>query len=192
MVVATVPGGAVGIAPAAPLSIMDLIELKTTGFTERDLPRYQLMDTGVVSLLAEFWRRFGVKPLVTSSYRTTAENVAAGGAPESQHLLGRAVDFVLPGVAFRDVVNFADQIGAPGFSVQYPSGAFHLDDRQATHKARWGEKVEAGGKSFSYALSDVLALLEMPAKLLQTKTGSMLFVVGMAAVGLVVYLAVNR
>lgn len=171
---------------------MDLIELKTTGFTERDFPRYQFMDRGVVSMLAEFWRRFGVKPLVTSSYRTTAENIAAGGVPLSQHLLGRAVDFLLPGVAFREVVNFADQIRAPGFSVQYPSGAFHLDDRVDSHKARWGEKVEAGGKFFSYALSDVLALLEMPAKLLQTKTGSMLLVVGIAAVGLVVYLAVNK
>jgi zinc D-Ala-D-Ala carboxypeptidase len=39
----------------------------------------------------------GVPIIVTSGYRSTAVNHAVGGAVDSQHTLGQAVDFIAPG-----------------------------------------------------------------------------------------------
>lgn len=40
---------------------------------------------------------FGVPVIITSGYRCQRLNQAVGGAADSQHLTGQAVDFVIPG-----------------------------------------------------------------------------------------------
>ncbi len=51
--------------------------------------------TRVTGLLAEY----GKRPKITSGYRTPEANKAAGGAPHSSHLEGKAVDLADPGQA---------------------------------------------------------------------------------------------
>ena len=41
---------------------------------------------------------FGLPVRINSGYRAPAVNVAVGGAPDSQHVKGEAVDFEIPGV----------------------------------------------------------------------------------------------
>ncbi len=48
--------------------------------------------TRLAALLAEY----GTRPPINSGYRTPEANKAAGGAPKSAHLEGRAVDFADP------------------------------------------------------------------------------------------------
>lgn len=46
--------------------------------------------------LAALLVSYGSRPAISSGYRTPEANKAAGGAPKSSHLEGRAVDFVDP------------------------------------------------------------------------------------------------
>lgn len=47
----------------------------------------------LASRLTILLNKYGVRPPINSGYRTPAANKAAGGAPSSCHLLGKAVDF---------------------------------------------------------------------------------------------------
>jgi uncharacterized protein YcbK (DUF882 family) len=69
----------------------------------------------------------GVPFVLTSSYRTKAKNKAVGGAVNSLHLKGRAVDVLaLTGAVRRRIVQAALNMG---LSVGVMSNAIHLDDR---------------------------------------------------------------
>lgn len=46
---------------------------------------------------------FGKPVVVSSGYRSPKVNVAIGGAPTSQHCLGEAADFTVPGISNLDV-----------------------------------------------------------------------------------------
>jgi len=46
--------------------------------------------------LAALLASYGARPAISSGYRTPEANKAAGGAPKSSHLEGKAVDFVDP------------------------------------------------------------------------------------------------
>lgn len=78
------------------------------------------------------------KPVrVLSWYRSPARNDAVGGARNSQHLSGRAVDLDMKGLTQDEVVSAAEKIPAfrNGGIGAYPSGAVHLDNRG--YRARW-------------------------------------------------------
>lgn len=70
----------------------------------------------VVRVLNDVQRRFSRPVVVTSGYRCEALNKAVGGVPNSQHMLGEAVDFYVHGVPLLKVfcylvneVEFVDQ-----------------------------------------------------------------------------------
>ena len=50
-------------------------------------------------LLEPIRAHFGSPVVVTSGYRSPAVNKACGGSPTSQHVLGEAADFTVPGVS---------------------------------------------------------------------------------------------
>lgn len=60
-----------------------------------------------LKLLAEALEKvrtiFGKEIVIDSGYRTEAHNKAVGGAPHSQHLLGKAADIKVVGVSPREV-----------------------------------------------------------------------------------------
>jgi hypothetical protein len=144
---------------------MDLLRLQSYGFTSRDLPRYSKVEEPVLAYAAQLWRAVGVKPVITSSYRTPEENASVGGSANSQHLQGRALDLVFGGVDSASVIAAAERLGVPGLALQYPSGAIHIDARTGA-RARWGEVVKSTGsgvvKEFSHTLAEVLGMFAPP------------------------------
>lgn len=78
------------------------------------------------------------KPIrVLSWYRSPARNTAVGGAKNSQHLYGRAVDIDMSNLSQDEVVTAAEQVPAfrNGGVGAYPAGGVHLDNRG--YRARW-------------------------------------------------------
>ena len=57
----------------------------------------------VASVLNSIQRHFDRPVVVTSGYRCEALNKAVGGVPNSQHMLGEAVDFYVHGVRLLEV-----------------------------------------------------------------------------------------
>lgn len=140
---------------------MKLQELTSLGFSTVDIPRFDKMDLGVVRLAWEMWSRLGVRPQITSSYRTPVQNAQAQGVQNSQHIQGKALDLVFPGVDPVKVIGVAESLGAKGLALQWPTGSVHIDTRDGD-KARWGERVDSVGgvttKSHDHPLAEIVAL----------------------------------
>lgn len=104
-----------------------------------------LIDQELVVVLQCIREHFG-KPLhITSGYRTAVHNAAVGGSKNSQHLLGKAADFWVEGVAVATVAAYAESLlpGRGGIG-RYPkdakhpnrkTGWVHVDTR--ANKSRW-------------------------------------------------------
>jgi hypothetical protein len=80
---------------------------------------------------------FGKPIVVCSAYRTEKYNKACGGAPRSQHLLGKAMDIKISGVHPLDVAYVAENVGFKGIGVYTHNGNMflHIDVRQS--KSYW-------------------------------------------------------
>jgi hypothetical protein len=62
---------------------------------------------------------------LTSGYRTEASNRECGGAPQSFHLRGQAMDIVVPGWSPAEIARIGRQVGAGGTGIY--TGFTHLD-----------------------------------------------------------------
>ena len=67
---------------------------------------------------------------INSGYRTVSHNKAVGGSQNSQHLLGKAADIVVKGVAPAKVAEFAKKIGFTGVGTY--KDFVHVDTRLKT------------------------------------------------------------
>jgi hypothetical protein len=70
-----------------------------------------MLDRRIASQAEQVARAFGVK--ISSGYRTRAQNAAAGGAPDSDHLDGDAADYVGPRAAMERLYAWALGQGFP-------------------------------------------------------------------------------
>lgn len=81
----------------------------------------------------------GVPIHVDDMYRTPAHNAAVGGAPHSQHLLGKAADIRVPGMSAADLHSRIEALIAAGEILEGGLGLYasfvHYDVRG--HRARW-------------------------------------------------------
>jgi hypothetical protein len=136
---------------------MKLQELNAMGFSTVDIPRYEKIDVNVVRVAKTLWSFLGVRPKITSSYRTPVQNAQVQGSANSQHIQGKALDLIFPGVDPAKVIAAAEQLQAKGLALQYPTGAVHIDTRDGPI-ARWGELVDAGVKSFDHPLAEIVAM----------------------------------
>jgi hypothetical protein len=78
---------------------------------------------------------------VTSGYRDPAHNAKVGGAKNSQHTHGTAIDVSLKGLdeaRQREIVDYARQLGARGLGYYPNSQSAHFDVRQGA-PAVWGQ-----------------------------------------------------
>ena len=92
-----------------------------------------LIDSELVEKLQIIREYFGKPVNVNSAYRTEEYNKAVGGVADSQHLLGKAADISISGVAPSTIANFAKSIGFGGIGIY--SWGCHLDTRK--DKAIW-------------------------------------------------------
>lgn len=95
------------------------------------------IDHEVLTFLQTIRNHYGKPVIITSAYRTESRNKAVGGAGNSQHLKGKAVDFYIKGVDEQELYLFCDKlIGDSGGVGYYPDGHYvHIDTRGT--KARW-------------------------------------------------------
>lgn len=81
-------------------------------------------------------KALGGKPLsIASGYRTTATNAAVGGATESFHLRGRALDIIIPPRQMRAALEAAERFFGKAGGIGTYSRHIHVDDRP--ERARW-------------------------------------------------------
>jgi hypothetical protein len=79
---------------------------------------------------------FGGAPIkVNSWYRDPVTNRRVGGASQSRHMVGDAVDFHIPGVSLKDVYDRLDPWWASRGGLARGQGFVHIDGRG--YRARW-------------------------------------------------------
>jgi len=92
-----------------------------------------IIDMSLIAILQAI--RFAInKPIViTSGYRTPAYNTKVGGAANSLHVKGQAVDIQVAGLPPKEVARIAEQAGCKGVCYYTRTGSHgwtHIDSRQ--------------------------------------------------------------
>lgn len=98
------------------------------------------VDAELINVLEFVRRHFGGRPvIITSGYRCPEHNAAVSGAPDSQHLHGRAADIVIQGIPARDVAAFLDDNFPDRLGIGSYARFTHVDTRTVA-PARWDER----------------------------------------------------
>lgn len=91
------------------------------------------LDAKLLKKLQELRDIVGRPIIINSGYRTVEYNKKIGGSPNSQHILGRAVDIVIPPLDPREIAEVAESIGFGGIGIY--EDFVHVDVRDK--RARW-------------------------------------------------------
>lgn len=91
------------------------------------------IDAETLAIVERVRAHFGAPVVINSGYRCNTHNAAIGGAKASQHLLGRAADIAVHGVAPSEVYAWLDADHEGGLG-SYNSFT-HVDSRDG--RARW-------------------------------------------------------
>ena len=128
---------------------------------------------GVVKKLKVLQKKWGKPLVITSGFRTPSQNEAAGGAKDSQHLVGKAVDIRVPPKDQEKFARLARASGFGGIGIGRGQGFVHVDDRGRA--AQWGYqgKGDSGGVDLSGIGSDVSTdeLIPSPGAYVAAKQG---------------------
>lgn len=82
----------------------------------------------LVALIAQVERRYGVKPVVTSGYRSAGRNQRAGGARQSLHMACMAADIQVDGVSKWDLAKYLRTLpGRGGVGTYCRTRSVHID-----------------------------------------------------------------
>lgn len=94
------------------------------------------IDINLLVKLEELRRAIGNKPIIINSgYRCKTHNTRVGGAKNSQHLYGKAVDIRVNGMSPRTLEKFADTVFSNGGVGMGGQNIVHVDTRG--HRSRW-------------------------------------------------------
>ena len=94
---------------------------------------FDTVDAKLLEMLEAVRELFG-PVTISSGCRCKAHNLAVGGSTASQHLIGRAADIVVHGVAPWIIAEFCEDMGFAG--VGNYGNFTHIDSRTGD-KARW-------------------------------------------------------
>jgi uncharacterized protein YcbK (DUF882 family) len=112
-------------------------ELKCKGTDECN------MDEGFMERLVTLRHKFNKPMVISSGYRSSSYNQIIGGARNSPHLYGKAVDVLVSGKAAHKLIGLAIQHGFTGIGVSqrgsHESRFLHLDtmDNSDIHPRPW-------------------------------------------------------
>ncbi len=112
-------------------------ELKCKGTDECN------MDEEFMERLVTLRYKFNKPMVISSGYRSSSYNQVIGGARNSPHLYGKAVDVLVSGKAAHKLIGLAIQHGFTGIGVSqrgpYESRFLHLDtmDNSDIHPRPW-------------------------------------------------------
>ena len=93
---------------------------------------FDTVDSELLVMLEAIREHFGKPVVISSACRCPAHNEAVGGAPNSQHKLGRAADIVVGGIDPVDVATFVEQAftsGGDRGGVGWYDNFTHIDSR---------------------------------------------------------------
>ncbi|MDO4782631.1 MAG: D-Ala-D-Ala carboxypeptidase family metallohydrolase [Capnocytophaga felis] len=120
----------------------------TTNFTKQEfecrdgsaMPSEALENVKLLAKELQVLRDFvGKNIVINSGYRSPSYNKRVGGAPKSQHLLGKAADITITGMTPKQVAQAIEKLIAQGKMKQGGIGIYktftHYDIRGV--KARW-------------------------------------------------------
>jgi zinc D-Ala-D-Ala carboxypeptidase len=94
------------------------------------------IDINLLVKLEELRRAIGNKPIIINSgYRCKTHNTRVGGAKNSQHMYGKAVDIRVNGMSPRTLEKYADTVFSNGGVGMGGATIVHVDTRG--YKARW-------------------------------------------------------
>jgi len=97
---------------------------------------HKLPKPELIAKLQQFRDAYGKPMKITSGYRCKEHNAAIGGAPNSKHVLGEAVDIACVDSAERyQLLKLAFQLGWGG--IAYSKTFLHLDIRDSSAPASW-------------------------------------------------------
>jgi len=112
-------------------------ELKCKGTDECN------MDEGFMERLVTLRHKFNKPMVISSGYRSSSYNQVIGGARNSPHLYGKAVDVLVSGKAAHKLIGLAIQHGFTGIGVSqrgsHESRFLHIDtmDNSDIHPRPW-------------------------------------------------------
>ncbi|WP_369284022.1 YcbK family protein [Oscillibacter sp. GMB15532] len=106
-----------------------------------------LISGELVALLQKIRNHFGKPVTINSAYRTAAWNTKQGGAPKSQHLLGKAADITITGVPPLAIAQYVEFLQPTAGGIGVYQAFTHVDVRDA--RTRWdsrsgNEKIVTG------------------------------------------------
>lgn len=171
----TEPGGnEMGIVTYSRVSHGDIrvaSNFKVKEFACRDGSDKILVDKKVVEYLQAARDTFDVPIIINSAYRTPAYNTKVGGAKNSYHVKGMAVDHHTRGkVALMEMAKFYESIGCKGIIVYPNSGFIHIDTRTNKYFAIDKGKISVVD---TFMESTKINPYEVPTRLLKRgRTGS--------------------
>lgn len=174
-------------------------------YTPENVPHYEHMETATIRSLDKLAVSLGLKEpiFITSSYRSPVENAASGGVPTSQHILGKAVDIVIPASHLTSLTKlhefFIKAVGAGfnAFGVYYPELIAHLDTRDPKADGSaftWGR---IGGRhqpyiSYSQAMQRIAESLQTDSQLTLPSKKTFIFVLTIIGIVLLVIYLTDR
>jgi LysM repeat protein len=122
-----------------------------------DLSKFYKVDTNLVHIFYKIQSEFN-KPLQISwGYRDPKTNREAGGAKNSAHLQGKAIDISLPESNREDIkklIRLATKFGVLGIGVYKDAKIFHIDIDVSKGRRAWGSNYSSSSIP-SWAKQDV-------------------------------------
>ena len=98
---------------------------------------FDTVDAGTLAVLEAIRQHFGAPVKVTSGCRCFHHNRDVGGAPSSQHRLGRAADIQVEGVVPGQVQNWLDAHYPDSLGMGRYKTFTHVDTRTSLGAVRW-------------------------------------------------------
>ena len=101
--------------------------------------RFDSVDVELIGMLEKIREKYNSPITINSGCRCLKHNIAIGGSENSQHITGKAADFVVQGVEPALVANFIIKYNPLKYGVGIYNTWVHVDSR--SQPARWDKRT---------------------------------------------------